>query len=33
MSGIKKDDLKINAFDSTVEVIADNNNNNSKKLS
>jgi HSP20 family protein len=31
MPGTKKDDIKINAFDSAVDVIADNNNNNSQR--
>lgn len=31
MPGVKKDDIKINAFDGAVEVIADNNDNNSQR--
>ena len=30
MPGIKKEDIKINAFDGSIEVIADNNNSQRK---
>ncbi len=31
MPGVKKEDIKINAFDGSVEVIADNSNNNAQR--